>query len=80
MYQLSHHGFNGAVYYEKKGQIKQYYQGYQEFEKQHLINRNTQFNLASLSKSAMYTAVMIFQLGVQTAKRKNCTLRSVTFI
>lgn len=52
--------FNGAVYYEKNGQIKQYYHGYQDISKQHLITENTQFNLASLSK--MYTAVMTFQL------------------
>ncbi|MGE7624766.1 serine hydrolase domain-containing protein [Viridibacillus sp. NPDC096237] len=52
--------FNGAVYCEKNGQIKQYYHGYQELEKKHLINKNTQFNLASLSK--MFTAVMTFQL------------------
>lgn len=52
--------FNGAVYYEKNGQVKQYYHGYQELEKKHLITKNTQFNLASLSK--MYTAVMTFQL------------------
>ncbi|MGX5705620.1 serine hydrolase domain-containing protein [Bacillus cereus] len=52
--------FNGAVYYEKNGQIKQYFHGYQELEKKHLINKNTQFNLASLSK--MFTAVMTFQL------------------
>ncbi|API91509.1 MULTISPECIES: serine hydrolase [unclassified Virgibacillus] len=52
--------FNGAVYYKKNGQIKQYYHGYQDISKQYLITKNTQFNLASLSK--MYTAVMIFQL------------------
>lgn len=52
--------FNGAVYYEKHGQIKQNYHGYQDISEQHLITENTQFNLASLSK--MYTAVMTFQL------------------
>nr|WP_278430811.1 serine hydrolase domain-containing protein [Brevibacillus laterosporus] len=57
---LKNIAFNGAVYYEKNGQIKQYYHGYQELEKKHLINKNTQFNLASLSK--MFTAVMTFQL------------------
>ncbi|GIN91288.1 penicillin-binding protein 4* [Siminovitchia terrae] len=57
---LKNIAFNGAVYYEKNGQIKQYYHGYQELEKNQLINKNTQFNLASLSK--MYTAVMTFQL------------------
>lgn len=44
----------------KNDQIKQYFHGYQELEKKHLINKNTQFNLASLSK--MITAVMTFQL------------------
>ncbi|MFS0593200.1 serine hydrolase domain-containing protein [Cytobacillus horneckiae] len=57
---LKNIAFNGAVYYEKRGQIKQYYHGYQELEKKNLITKNTQFNLASLSK--MYTAVMTFQL------------------
>ena len=57
---LKNIAFNGAVYHEKNGQIKQYYHGYQEIKKQHLITENTQFNLASLSK--MYTAVMTFQL------------------
>ncbi|GIN87240.1 penicillin-binding protein 4* [Heyndrickxia sporothermodurans] len=57
---LKNISFNGAVYHEKNGQVKQYYDGYQELEKKHLINKNTQFNLASLSK--MYTAVMTFQL------------------
>ncbi|MDX8046593.1 serine hydrolase domain-containing protein [Gracilibacillus sp. S3-1-1] len=57
---LKNISFNGAVYYEKHGQIKQYYHGYQDISEQHLINENTQFNLASLSK--MYTAVMTFQL------------------
>lgn len=57
---LKNIAFNGAVYYEKNGQIKQYYHGHQELEKRNHINKNTQFNLASLSK--MYTAVMAFQL------------------
>ncbi|MDR0269503.1 serine hydrolase domain-containing protein [Paenibacillus sp.] len=57
---LQNISFNGAVYHEKNGQIKQYYHGYQEIAKQHLISENTQFNLASLSK--MITAVMAFQL------------------
>lgn len=57
---LENIAFKGAVYYEKNGQVRQYYDGYQELEKKHLINKNTQFNLASLSK--MYTAVMTFQL------------------
>ncbi|WP_285396243.1 serine hydrolase domain-containing protein [Lysinibacillus sp. fls2-241-R2A-57] len=52
--------FNGAVYHETNGQIKEYYHGFQEITKQHLITENTQFNLASLSK--MITAVMTFQL------------------
>ncbi|MFB1051502.1 serine hydrolase domain-containing protein [Paraliobacillus sp. JSM ZJ581] len=52
--------FNGAVYCEKHGRMKQYYLGYQNISEQHLITEHTQFNLASLSK--MYTAVMIFQL------------------
>ncbi|MFO1443892.1 beta-lactamase family protein [Bacillus sp. Bva_UNVM-123] len=57
---LKNISFNGAVYCEKHGQIKQYYHGYQDISKQQSINENTQFNLASLSK--MYTAVMTFQL------------------
>ena len=57
---LKNIAFKGAVYYEKNGQIKHYYDGYQELEKKHNINQNTQFNLASLSK--MFTAVMAFQL------------------
>jgi len=57
---LKNISFNGAVYYKKNGQIKQYYYGYQDISEQHLITENTQFNLASLSK--MYTAVMTFQL------------------
>lgn len=57
---LKNIAFKGAVYYEKNGQIKHYYDGYQELEKKHNINQNTQFNLASLSK--MFTAVMTFQL------------------
>ncbi|OOR20761.1 serine hydrolase domain-containing protein [Bacillus cereus] len=57
---LKNISFNGAVYYEKNGQIKQCYYGYQDISEQHLITENTQFNLASLSK--MYTAVMTFQL------------------
>ncbi len=50
--------FNGAVYHVKNGQTEQYYHGFQEITKQHIITENTQFNLASLSK--MYTAVMTF--------------------
>lgn len=57
---LKNIAFKGAVYYEKNGQNKHYYDGYQELEKKHNINQNTQFNLASLSK--MFTAVMTFQL------------------
>ncbi|WP_068620053.1 serine hydrolase domain-containing protein [Paenibacillus tuaregi] len=57
---LKHISFNGAVYYENQGQIKQYYHGYQDISEQHLITESSQFNLASLSK--MYTAVMTFQL------------------
>lgn len=57
---LQHISFNGAAYHEKNGQIKQYYHGFQELGKQHLIAENTQFNLASLSK--MITAVMTFRL------------------
>ncbi|WP_337983695.1 serine hydrolase domain-containing protein [Lysinibacillus sp. C5.1] len=57
---LKNIAFKGAVYYEKNGQIKHYYDGYQELEKKQNINPNTQFNLASLSK--MFTAVMTFQL------------------
>ncbi|MFJ3390751.1 serine hydrolase domain-containing protein [Lysinibacillus sp. NPDC086135] len=57
---LKNISFNGAMYYEKHEQIKQYYHGYQDISEQHLITENTQFNLASLSK--MYTAVMTFQL------------------
>ncbi|MGZ9586618.1 serine hydrolase domain-containing protein [Paenibacillus marinisediminis] len=57
---LKHIAFNGAVYHEQNGLIKQYYHGYQDITKQHLITENTQFNLASLSK--MFTAVMTFQL------------------
>lgn len=57
---LKNIAFKGAVYYEKNGQIMHYYDGYQELEKKHYINQNTQFNLASLSK--MFTAVMAFQL------------------
>ncbi|POZ56721.1 Penicillin-binding protein 4* [Lysinibacillus sphaericus] len=57
---LKNIAFKGAVYYEKNGQIMHYYDGYQELEKKHNINQNTQFNLASLSK--MFTAVMAFQL------------------
>ncbi|WP_042473164.1 serine hydrolase domain-containing protein [Bacillus ndiopicus] len=52
--------FNGAVYYKKHEQIKQYYSGYQDISEQNPITENSQFNLASLSK--MYTAVMTFQL------------------
>lgn len=57
---LKNIALNGAVYYEKSEQIKQVYHGYQEIEKEYPINKNTQFNLASLSK--MFTAVMTFQL------------------
>jgi len=57
---LENIAFNGAVYHEQNGQIKQYYHGYQDIAKQHHITEDTQFNLASLSK--MYTAVMAFQL------------------
>lgn len=57
---LKNIAFNGAVYYEKNGQVKQYYHGYQDLDKKHHITKSTQFNLASLSK--MYTAVMTFQL------------------
>jgi len=57
---LKNISFNGAVYYEKHGQIQQYYLGYQDISEQHPISESSQFNLASLSK--MYTAVMTFQL------------------
>ncbi|GLY12548.1 serine hydrolase domain-containing protein [Pseudobacillus badius] len=57
---LKNIAFNGAVYFEANGQIKEYYHGYQELAKKQLINKNTQFNVASLSK--MFTAVMTFQL------------------